>query len=66
MRRALREEAIAALSAAEEAGRPSPHHLFTDVWDVEPPALQQQRAALQEHMARHPAAYDKFPSFPGQ
>mmetsp|Transcript_16238 Transcript_16238/g.52894 ORF Transcript_16238/g.52894 Transcript_16238/m.52894 type:complete len:163 (+) Transcript_16238:108-596(+) len=66
MRRALRKEAIAALSAAEEAGRPSPHHLFTDVWDVEPPALQQQRAALQEHMARHPAAYDKFPSFSSQ
>ena len=66
MRRALRKEAIAALSAAEEAGRPSPHHLFTDVWDVEPPALQQQRAALQEHMARHPAAYDKFPSLSGQ
>ena len=55
-RAAARREAIAALEAAQRLPKPPLHGMFEDVYDVPPPALEEQRREVTEHIARHPDA----------
>jgi len=54
---AERKAVLAAMTAAERKPKPGVQELIQDVYDVPPPHLTEQYAALQEHVAKYPEHY---------
>jgi pyruvate dehydrogenase E1 component alpha subunit len=55
--RAAAEAAFDAAREAAERAEPAPEDLFDHVYDEPPPALERQRAALEEHLGRNGDPY---------
>jgi 2-oxoisovalerate dehydrogenase E1 component alpha subunit len=53
----LRKQVLDALKLAEQQKKPPFSELFTDVYDVVPPHLEEQKTQLLEHLAKYPDAY---------
>mmetsp|Transcript_19050 Transcript_19050/g.38512 ORF Transcript_19050/g.38512 Transcript_19050/m.38512 type:complete len:119 (+) Transcript_19050:152-508(+) len=58
MRQAMKKQVVACLNEAERAPKPPIGDLFTDVYQEMPPRLKEQKAALEEHLAKYPEAYN--------
>lgn len=56
-RKTMRKRAIRALNDAEKVPQPHPKHLYTDVFDTLPWHLQEQQAALKDHLQRYREFY---------
>jgi len=52
-----RKRVLDAIKASETTKKPPIDDLFTDVYDIIPPHLQQQRKQLLEHIAKYPKEY---------
>lgn len=57
-----RQTVLTAMKSAEAAKKPSLEHAFTDVYDVPPKRLQEQRQELMDHLKKHGEHYhlDQF------
>eukprot|EP00013_Stygamoeba_regulata_P023261 CAMPEP_0177655228 /NCGR_PEP_ID=MMETSP0447-20121125/14833_1 /TAXON_ID=0 /ORGANISM="Stygamoeba regulata, Strain BSH-02190019" /LENGTH=438 /DNA_ID=CAMNT_0019159089 /DNA_START=33 /DNA_END=1349 /DNA_ORIENTATION=- len=60
MRKSMRKKVVQALRLAEKKPFPAVEHLFSDVYDVLPSHLQEQKNSLDKHLARHQADYEKI------
>jgi len=58
MRQSMKKQVVACLNEAERAPKPPIVDLFTDVYKEMPPRLKEQKAALEEHLAKYPEAYN--------
>ena len=59
LRKEARREAIASLNNATLEARPAAKHLFTDVYDEHSWSLDEQQAALRDHILRYPEHYSE-------
>jgi len=57
LRKGMRKRAITALNDAEKVPQPHPKHLYTDVFDSVPWHLEEQQAALKDHLQRYREHY---------
>ncbi|KAI4378816.1 hypothetical protein MLD38_016245 [Melastoma candidum] len=57
LRSNTRQQILNAIQVAEKVEKPPVADLFTDVYDVPPPNLQEQERLLRETILRHPADY---------
>lgn len=62
LRKEMRKRAIKALNDAEKLAQPHPKHLYTDVFDSVPWHLEEQQAALKDHLQRYREHYSELPA----